>query len=130
MDAVSDRDFVAETIFFAALHLTHLSRMAEDLIIYSSSAFKFVQCSDAYATGAPPHPHTPVIARHAWEASISWVDLCACPSHGCGGHPRDCTQLWLQGAAFSVDPGDPAAAAAFTGGRGRSLAARRRVCRW
>lgn len=52
MDAVSDRDYVAETIFFAALHLTHLSRMAEDLIIYSSSAFKFVQCSDAYSTGA------------------------------------------------------------------------------
>ncbi len=51
MDAVSDRDFVAETIFFAALHLTHLSRWAEDLIIYSSSQFKFVQCSDAYATG-------------------------------------------------------------------------------
>jgi argininosuccinate lyase len=48
---VSDRDFVAETLFFAALHLAHLSRWAEDLIIYSSSAFKFVQCSDAYATG-------------------------------------------------------------------------------
>lgn len=49
---VSDRDFVAETLFFAALHLAHLSRWAEDLIIYSSSQFKFVQCSDAYATGA------------------------------------------------------------------------------
>ena len=51
MDAVSDRDFVVETLFFAALHLTHLSRWAEDLIIYSSGAFKYVQCSDAYATG-------------------------------------------------------------------------------
>lgn len=51
MDAVSDRDFVLETLFFAALHLTHLSRWAEDLIIYSSGAFKYVQCSDAYATG-------------------------------------------------------------------------------
>ena len=49
--AFADRDFVAETIFFAALHLTHLSRWAEDLIIYSSAQFKFVQCSDAYATG-------------------------------------------------------------------------------
>lgn len=56
MDAVSDRDYVAETIFFAALHLTHLSRMAEDLIIYSSSAFKFVQCSDAYSTGSSLMP--------------------------------------------------------------------------
>ena len=34
-----------------AVHLTHLSRWAEDLIIYSSGLFKFVQCSDAYATG-------------------------------------------------------------------------------
>ena len=51
MDAVSDRDFVLETLFFCALHLTHLSRWAEDLIIYSSGQFKFVQCSDAYATG-------------------------------------------------------------------------------
>lgn len=53
MDAVSDRDYVAETVFFAALHLGHLSRFAEDLIIYSSGQFRFVQCSDAYATGAP-----------------------------------------------------------------------------
>ena len=52
MDAVSDRDFVLETLFFAATHMVHLSRWAEDLIIYSSGQFKFVQCSDAYATGA------------------------------------------------------------------------------
>ena len=51
MDAVSDRDFVIETLFFCSLHLVHLSRWAEDLIIYSSGAFKYVQCSDAYATG-------------------------------------------------------------------------------
>lgn len=56
MDAVSDRDYVAESIFFASLHLTHLSRWAEDLIIYSSGQFKFVQCSDAYATGSSLMP--------------------------------------------------------------------------
>ncbi len=56
MDAVSDRDFVAETVFAAALHLVHLSRWAEDLIIYSSGQYRFVQCSDAYATGAPLGP--------------------------------------------------------------------------
>lgn len=50
-DAVSDRDFVAEFLFATSLHLVHLSRWAEDLIIYSSGQFKFVQCSDAYATG-------------------------------------------------------------------------------
>ena len=51
MDAVSDRDFVLDTLYFAAVHMGHLSRWAEDLIIYSSGQFKFVQCSDAYATG-------------------------------------------------------------------------------
>lgn len=56
MDAVSDRDYVAETVFFCALHLVHLSRWAEDLIIYSSGAFGFVQCSDAYATGSSLMP--------------------------------------------------------------------------
>lgn len=57
MDAVSDRDFVIETLFFCSLHLVHLSRWAEDLIIYSSGAFKYVQCSDAYATGNRPKEH-------------------------------------------------------------------------
>ncbi len=54
MDAVSDRDYVLDTLYFVAVHLTHLSRWAEDLIIYSSGLFKFVQCSDAYATGELP----------------------------------------------------------------------------
>jgi hypothetical protein len=49
-------DYVAETVFFCALHLVHLSRWAEDLIIYSSGAFGFVQCSDAYATGSSLMP--------------------------------------------------------------------------
>ena len=56
MDAVSDRDFVAETAFFGSLHLVHLSRWAEDLIVYSSGQFGYVQCSDAYATGSSLMP--------------------------------------------------------------------------
>ncbi len=56
MDAVSDRDYVLDTLYFAALHQTHLSRWAEDLIIYSSGQFRFVQCSDAYATGSSLMP--------------------------------------------------------------------------
>jgi adenylosuccinate lyase len=47
---------VAESLFFASLHLTHLSRWAEDLIIYSSGLFGFVACSDAYATGSSLMP--------------------------------------------------------------------------
>jgi len=53
---VSDRDFVLETIFAASLHMVHLSRFAEDLIVYSSLQFGYVQCSDAYATGSSLMP--------------------------------------------------------------------------
>jgi argininosuccinate lyase len=56
MDAVSDRDFVAEFVFASSLLLTHLSRFSEDLIIYSSGQFGFVACSDAYATGSSLMP--------------------------------------------------------------------------
>lgn len=56
MDAVSDRDFVLEFLFFSATLMTHLSRWSEDLIIYSSGPFGFVQCSDAYATGSSLMP--------------------------------------------------------------------------
>lgn len=44
---VSDRDYVAETLFFSALLTTHLSRWAEDLIIYSTGQFGFVQVGRA-----------------------------------------------------------------------------------
>jgi argininosuccinate lyase len=56
MDAVSDRDFVAEFCFATSLLLNHLSRFSEDLIIYSSGSFGFVACSDAYATGSSLMP--------------------------------------------------------------------------
>jgi argininosuccinate lyase len=56
MDAVSDRDYVLDTLYVGAVTLTHLSRWAEDLIIYSSGAFGYVQCSDAYATGSSLMP--------------------------------------------------------------------------
>jgi len=55
-DAVSDRDFVAEFLFWAALLQTHLSRLAEDLIIWSSAEFGFVELDDAYATGSSLMP--------------------------------------------------------------------------
>ena len=48
MDAVMDRDFVMEFIFACSMLGVHLSRFCEDLIVYSSAMFGFVQCSDAY----------------------------------------------------------------------------------
>jgi argininosuccinate lyase len=56
LDAVSDRDFVIEFLAAAALIMIHLSRLAEDLIIYSSAEFGFVQLSDLVATGSSLMP--------------------------------------------------------------------------
>ncbi|NXD63457.1 ARLY2 lyase, partial [Eolophus roseicapillus] len=56
MDAVSERDFVVEFLSFATLLMIHLSKMAEDLIIYSTSEFGFVTLSDAYSTGSSLMP--------------------------------------------------------------------------
>ncbi|CAO2629819.1 Argininosuccinate lyase [Lemmus lemmus] len=56
MDATSERDFVVEFLFWASLCMTHLSRMAEDLILYGTKEFNFVQLSDAYSTGSSLMP--------------------------------------------------------------------------
>jgi argininosuccinate lyase len=56
LDGVSDRDFAAEFLFNAALLGTHLSRLAEALILYSSVEFGFVTLADAYSTGSSLMP--------------------------------------------------------------------------
>ncbi len=56
MDGVSDRDFVAEFLFWATMTMLHISRFAEDLIIYSSREFRFVTLADAYSTGSSLMP--------------------------------------------------------------------------
>jgi len=56
IDAVGDRDFVAELLFTVAMIATHVSRLAEDLIIYGSSEFGFVQFGDAFTTGSSMMP--------------------------------------------------------------------------
>jgi argininosuccinate lyase len=56
LDAVSDRDFIAEFLFWATLTMLHLSRVAEDLIIYGSREFGFVTLADAYSTGSSLMP--------------------------------------------------------------------------
>jgi len=56
IDAVGDRDFVAELLFAVAMMAAHISRLAEDLIIYGSSEFGFVQFGDAFTTGSSMMP--------------------------------------------------------------------------
>ncbi len=56
LDAVSDRDYVAEFLFSASLLMTHLSRLAEDIIMFSNPAFGFVTLDDRYSTGSSLMP--------------------------------------------------------------------------
>jgi argininosuccinate lyase len=56
LDAVSDRDFCVEFASGASLVMAHLSRLAEDLIIYATTEFGFVELSDAVATGSSLMP--------------------------------------------------------------------------
>jgi argininosuccinate lyase len=65
MDAVSDRDFVAEFIFAASLIMMHMSRFCEDLIIWSTDEFQFVEISDAFTTGSSimPQKKNPDVAE-------------------------------------------------------------------
>ncbi|KDQ60717.1 hypothetical protein JAAARDRAFT_31691 [Jaapia argillacea MUCL 33604] len=53
---VGDRDFIVEFMMWGSLTMVHLSRMAEDLIIYSTAEFGFVTLSDAYSTGSSMMP--------------------------------------------------------------------------
>ena len=67
MDAVSDRDFAVEFCFVASLAGVHLSRLAEDVILWSSSEFDFIRISDEYTTGSSlmPQKKNPDIAEIA-----------------------------------------------------------------
>lgn len=56
MDAVSDRDFVCEFLFCLALTGMHLSRLSEDFILWSTTEFGFISCSDDFATGSSLMP--------------------------------------------------------------------------
>lgn len=67
MDAVSDRDFVVEFCSTAALLAVHLSRFAEDVVLWTSAEFNFVRLSDAYTTGSSlmPQKKNPDVAELA-----------------------------------------------------------------
>ncbi len=56
MDSVSDRDFAIEYLFCLALVATHLSRFAEEIVIWMSKGFEFVKLSDAFTSGSSIMP--------------------------------------------------------------------------
>jgi len=65
LDAVSDRDFAMEFMSAAAIIMVHLSRMSEELIMWSSAQFAFIDISDAYCTGSSimPQKKNPDVAE-------------------------------------------------------------------
>ena len=65
LDAVSDRDFVIEYLAAAALTMAHLSRLAEEIVLWSSAEFGFVELDDAFATGSSimPQKKNPDVAE-------------------------------------------------------------------
>ncbi|HIL73628.1 MAG TPA: argininosuccinate lyase [Verrucomicrobia bacterium] len=75
MDAVSDRDFAVEFCFVASLLGVHLSRLAEDVILWSSSEFDFIRIADAYTTGSSlmPQKKNPDVAELARGKSARLV---------------------------------------------------------
>ncbi len=56
LDAVSDRDFVADTLYALAMAGMHLSRLGEEIVLWSSAEFGFVELDDAFATGSSMMP--------------------------------------------------------------------------
>ena len=81
MDAVSDRDFLLDLEYACAVMAVHLSRLSEEIVLWSSQEFGFITLSDAYSTGSSimPQKKNPDFAelirgkRAAW-----WVIWCSC----------------------------------------------------
>jgi argininosuccinate lyase len=67
LDAISDRDFAVDLVYAGALVGVHLSRLAEDLVLFTSSEFGFVRLADGYATGSSlmPQKRNPDVAELA-----------------------------------------------------------------
>jgi argininosuccinate lyase len=65
LDAVSDRDWMADAVYAGALLGTHLSRLGEDLVLFSSREFGFVRLADGYSTGSSlmPQKRNPDVAE-------------------------------------------------------------------
>lgn len=56
MDAVSDRDYIIEFLSFASVLMMHMSRLSEEICLWSSTEFGFIELDDAFATGSSMMP--------------------------------------------------------------------------
>ena len=80
LDAVSDRDFALEYLGCASLCAVHVSRLAEEIVLWTSDSFAFVRLSDAFTTGSSIMPQKRNRMRRSWRAprageslAISWA---------------------------------------------------------
>lgn len=78
IDTVSDRDYILETLFCLSLLMIHLSRLAEELVLFSSPGFDFLEIGDAFSTGSSliPHkknPDIPELVRGKVGSVLGWL---------------------------------------------------------
>lgn len=100
MDSVCDRDFVLEAVQWCSMLLAHLSRLAEDLIVYSSPPFAFVSLSEAYSTGSSlmPQKKNPdaleLVRGHAGTAAGYVTSVLATIKGTPSTYNKDLQQCW------------------------------------
>ena len=69
IDAVSDRDFALEFLAAAAIAATHLSRLAEELVLWSTPQFAFVKMAEAFSSGSSIMPQSATPMPQSWCAA-------------------------------------------------------------
>lgn len=68
MDAVSDRDYLIQFLSFASICMMHLSRLSEELILWSTGEFGFIELDDGYSTGSSIMPQKRIPISANWSA--------------------------------------------------------------
>lgn len=94
MDAVSDRDFLLKTMGWGSDFMMHVSRIAQDLCIYSSQEFGFVKLADAYSTGSSLMPQKKVPPLHLNVMDMGTMPTSRrtpTPSNSSAANPAQCT---------------------------------------
>ena len=66
MDGVSDRDFVLELAACLSIEMMHLSRLAEEIVLWSSWEFQFIELDDAFSTGSSIMPQKRIRISQSW----------------------------------------------------------------
>ena len=76
MDSVSDRDYAVEYLFALSLIMMHLSRFSEEIILWNSNEYQFLELDDAYSTGSSimPQKKNPDIAELVREKPEGYTE--------------------------------------------------------